>query len=203
MAAEESVRASHLCVALAVISSTGCIGENAGLLALPPLTSANVIPCSLAEGGQFVDYPDSGHRSYGGPIRTREEVAVLVTHNIWFVRSDSTQLDLHAVDGQTEVQEQVRWNGEKAVRLPLTLRFECGDTCFRLAVLPGRHVVALRAVSEASGKAKLRVHGQAQFLAEAGGLYSLHVCRTKKDGRVFWVRDERSQACVSGACPGK
>ena len=197
------MRASHLCVALAVIYSTGCIGENAGLLALPPLTSSNVIPCSLAEVKPFDDYADVGHRSYGGPIREREEVAVLVTHNNWFARSVSSQLDLQAVDGQSEVQGQVRWKGERAVHLPLTLHFECGGECFRLAVLPGRHIVALSAVSEEPEKRKSRHEGQAEFVAEAGGLYSLHVCRTKEDGRVFWVRDERSQACVSGACPGK
>jgi hypothetical protein len=185
-----------------VAGSAGCTTAGGSfLLNLPPLRGANTIPCSLAESARFVDYPDVDYRSYGGPIRPREAVAVLVTHNIWFVGSASTQLDLQAVDGQKEVQEQARGNGEETVRLPLSLRSGCGDTCFHLSVLPGRHVVALRAVSEESGKATLGVHGEAQFLAEAGGLYSLHVCRTKKDGRVFWVRDERAQACVSGVCP--
>jgi hypothetical protein len=31
---------------------------------------------------------------------------VLVTHNNWFVPSVSTQLELGAIDGQSEVQEQ-------------------------------------------------------------------------------------------------
>jgi hypothetical protein len=187
-----------------VAASTGCTTTGGSfLLDPPPLTTAKTIPCSLAESGPFVDYPDVGHRFYGGPIQTRDQVAVIVTHNIWFAGPASTRLDLHAIDGHREVQEQVRETGDKSLHLPLTLRSDCGDTCFHLAVLPGDHVVTVRTVSEESGKAKLAVHGQVQFHAEAGGLYSLHVCRTKKHARVFWVRDERTLACVSGVCQEK
>lgn len=160
---------------------------------------AKWVPCFSMETTQFVDFVDStvlAHRSYGGPIRTRDEVAVIVTRNSWVGRGAATFVDLNAIDGRSEVEEQDRTTAaEGTVRLPLV---RPGD---RVAVLPGRHVVVLSARSYESGKRDSHRDGQAQFIAASGGLYSLQVCRPKQGAVVFWVRDEILLTCASSACP--
>jgi hypothetical protein len=198
---------------LAALSTAGCfeigaaLGERAGDATLAAFRShAKVIPCSLAEAPQLVERGVVTRRAFDGPIRARTDVAVVVTRNSWSALGFTTSLDASGIDGRSEARAQdPDGSTDKTLRLPLD-DGDCGagQECFQLTVLPGHHVVTLRAVSEGGDKRRSRIGGRVEFVAEAGGLYSFQVCRpSTNDGPVFWVRDESALTCVSTLCPGK
>jgi hypothetical protein len=162
---------------------------------------AKLVPCSVVEDDflQFVDTPVTTHRAYLGPVRTPEEVAVLVTRSCWGV-AKVTLLETKAVDGGPD-PEPPGPNTDSEQRLRMSPGCGGTDEKHRLAVLPGNHTATLSTVSFEVGKKASRTDGRVQFLTEAGGLYSFRACRTNEGRALFWVRDERSIACVSSVCP--
>jgi hypothetical protein len=111
-----------------------------------------------------------------------------------------TMVYADAVDGRVEIFEVP----DRHARLP----FESSDCvvqdCFRLAILPGTHILTVHAVSEEWGRRPSRIHGRVQFTAEAGGLYSIHGCQAGLNhGPLFSVRDEKLLKCVSDVCPSE
>ena len=160
-------------------------------------------------------------RGYGGSPREPDDVAVVVTINGWRGGS-TTVLGVDTLDGQTSGRRpESEGQTDTVVSFPQIpkdraewmfgaggdFEFPPGASgplapCRYVALVPGDHAATLRAVCWQSGRHNSSVSGTVQFVAERAGFYSFQVCRSSASGEpVFWVRDERSGACVSRICP--
>jgi hypothetical protein len=117
-----------------------------------------------------------------------------------------------ALDGQSGPQWPTgSGSGARAVRWPrigdeFTHATAAELPCAFVSLLPGDHTVSISVVASAYRQQESRKRGTARFTAVAGAFYALQACfgRGREGGEpFFWVRDERTLACASDACPGE
>jgi hypothetical protein len=194
--------ATGLLVAAAVAPCWACTLGAYNLLAAPRET----LTFACRNTPTFSDEPDLDVVTYEGRLHDRSMMAVLVvprlTHRWWTLRV--TAVDSRSMTGEcrpatTEASE------EKADSGPDPRSGEC----LRVATPTGSRSLRLLATSKPVGESweadYLRgghVEGSATFVAKPNGLYSVQVCAPgDRKTPLFWVRDERTNSCVSAACP--
>jgi hypothetical protein len=193
-------------MALCAFCTSGC-AEMIGSM-IEPRTKAEAelaLRCGSAPIPPFSEGEPAGFAAYQEARAHQGDVAVLVARHLWGTNTHDglvwTEVFVAAVDGVKEV-----WPVEKAVgsAVPQQLPMPCDGrpSCYRLAVRPGRHELTVSGVMRGEEVKARRISGRIAFAAEAGSLYSLHVCRSDASKKpLFWIRHEESATCVSETCP--
>ena len=143
--------------------------------------------------------------TYEGSVRDRSMMAVLVVPRLPY----GWRLQVKAVDSRSTTQTCKPTTTEASPDRADTADKCSPGECLRLVLPTGNRDLRMLAASKPSGDSidgDLRQGsvrpGPRYFDAKANGLYSVHVC-APADSKVplFWVRDERTNSCVSAPCP--
>ena len=152
----------------------------------------------------FTDEPGVDAVAYEGSVRDRSMMAVLVVPRLPY----GWRLQVKAVDSRSTTQTCKPTPTEASPNADTLTSARPGE-CLRLVLPTGNRDLRMLAASKASGDSidgtyvkGAYVLGPVSFDAKANGLYSVHVC-APADSKVplFWVRDERTNSCVSAPCP--
>ena len=152
----------------------------------------------------FTDVPDLDAVTYQDGLRDRSTMAVLVVPQL----PDRWRLQVTAVDSRS-MTGTCKPAPTEATPDADTLTGARSGECLRLVLPTGSRDLRLLAASKAprsfwdDGYVKgAYVQGRVTFDAKANGLYSVHVCApADSKAPLFWVRDERTNSCVSAPCP--
>lgn len=196
------------------VTAAGCMpgGPVIGLREAHP--NATPRECRPGESSPWTVPARVECRAYGGATRETNSVAVLATLDRRVKTNDGsvTAVELIALDGQPGPQwpaasgAETRTDKWPGIGDEFTHATAAELPCAFVSLLPGDHTVRISVVSSAYRQGTTRRKGTARFSAVAGGFYALQACfgRGKEGGEVFfWVRDERTLACVSEVCPSE
>jgi len=191
---------------LMTVSAGGCVE-------LVPIIQYNLrppdrfeYPCPGSGALSSFSEREVSFRAFDGPQRGRSEVAVLVLAPVSSYPCGTTRFlwtpALQAVDARKKALRLEPKTGRER-REDLNLSSQGSPDCFRVALLPGAHVLALRLWSSGTTRTRIAdIRGSTQFEAKAGGLYSIRACQQPEQKEpLFWIREETSGACVSITCP--